>query len=636
MLSSAPASETGPGVIIYTTLDNGRDETAIAVPFVKAEQFALVTNVTTADGKSIRITNNQLKQIVRPPDLSRLTVVDEAGLQSVRARAKSLRDLQKRFPRAASALDGIAGEIDRTAQVFESGNVLVEGRVVPRTDYDRQVAAARGRSIAINLNGRDFKGAKLSSVGDGKVSITHAGGVASVPLDSLSDEAIAQLNGTSTGPLIEKPKPVAPAAASAPPQPIAATPSKPEKSQPALPPTSVRVTAPPASSTVSASDARPTATTPPTSAPLTVQSAPPPLAPPAAAKAVPATTPLPGQVPAPVLTLPSRGLPTIPFIVAGLLAFGATAVAFMVRNRRDRIFVAPCPSCGEEVSIDRATTDTTLACPYCEYEFTVGPSTGGQHARQPSTPGPWVYGGVAAGSLLLLVGLFVHLERATVTPKDLSHYVVSDYPAELQDLRQRAESGETTAQYELGRFHDKGTDDFPADPREAALWYLTAAEGGDATAQLAIGTLYDMGLGIAPDPQEAERWLTAAAEQGVVEAQKILGVLYLGKASLPYEPERSIQWMTRAAEQGDGEAMFHLSIAYHKGVEVAPDPEASERWLQRAVEADFGPAKEILRLRQANLEAQVDQLWRQVEDSMPRSSGFYTNPYTQNIPPQYR
>jgi hypothetical protein len=769
LISSAPAADSGPGIIIYTTLDNGRDETAIAVPFVKAEQFALVTNVTTPDGRSIRVTNNMLKEIVRPPDLSRLTVVDEAGLQSVRARAQSLRDLQKRFPRAASALDGIAGELERTAQVFESGNVFVEGRVVPRADYDRQVAAARGRSIDITLNGRNYKGAKLSSVGDGKVSITHTGGVASVPLDSLSDEEIAQLNGTSTGPLIEKPKQVAPAP---PTQPVAAASVAPVAK---TTPESVAPSAPPATASA-AEPASPAPTvTPPQSTSVTT---PPVVQPPvtvakttistanlrtllrdcavhvrtlqqghaaltdlqafpggrfgamkydeamqesrslqaridaavsvqapllkklatlgnsvpddsripqelhrrleqfadlrqdsveelagiqkldgeltsllaeldrvapeepsggqAATGSAPVTPTQPSTVTGDRLVLPGRGPSPLLFIVAGLLAFAAAGASFLIRNRRERIIITPCPGCGADVGIDRATAGATLACPHCDHEFTVDEADKDHRPRKASAPGPLLYGGVATGSLLLLAGLIIELERATASPTEHSGYTLSDYPADLHFLREKAESGDPSAQYELGRFHDKGTDAFPADPREAALWYLTAAEAGDATAQLAIGTLYDMGLGIAPDPQEAERWLTAAAEQGVVEAQKILGVLYLGKGGLPYEPERSIAWMTRAAEQGDGEAMFHLSVAYHKGVEVAPDPEASERWLQRAVEADFGPAKEILRLRQANLEAQVDQLWRQVEDSMPRSSGFYTNPYTQNIPPQYR
>ena len=196
-------AEMGPGVVIYTTLDHGRDETAIAVPFVKAEQFPLVTNVTTQDGRSIRLTKNMLKEIVRPLDLSRATVVDEAGLQSLKTAAQSIRALQKRYPQAAVKLENIAAEIERTAQVIESGNVLYEGRVVARADYDKQVAASRGKSIDITLNGRAYNQARLRSVADGKISIAHAGGLASIPLDPLTDEEIALLDGTSNGSVIK-------------------------------------------------------------------------------------------------------------------------------------------------------------------------------------------------------------------------------------------------------------------------------------------------------------------------------------------------------------------------------------------------------------------------------------------------
>lgn len=201
---TASAVEKNSGVIIYTTLDHGRDETAIGVPFVKAEQFALVTNVTTPDGKSFRVTDNMLKEIVRPPDLSRLTVVDEAGLQSLKAKTQSLRALQKRFPRAAGALEGIAGEMERAAQVIESGNVLYEGRPIPKSDYDNRMTAAAPKTIELTLNGRTFSRARLTSVGDGKLSITHAGGVATINISDLDDGSIALLRESNPGLSIQR------------------------------------------------------------------------------------------------------------------------------------------------------------------------------------------------------------------------------------------------------------------------------------------------------------------------------------------------------------------------------------------------------------------------------------------------
>ncbi len=194
-----PAQSGGnmSGIVIYTTLDNGRDETAIALPFVKAEQFPLVTNVVSQDGRSIRVTNNMLKQIVRPTDLSRATVVDQSGLQALKSETQAIWSLQQRYPQARGALEGIAGAMERAVQLIESGNVLLEGRLHSRADYETKVAGAIPRSIDITINGRLYTGARLRSVAEGKVSISHDGGALSIPIAQLSSELVAQLNQTS-------------------------------------------------------------------------------------------------------------------------------------------------------------------------------------------------------------------------------------------------------------------------------------------------------------------------------------------------------------------------------------------------------------------------------------------------------
>lgn len=208
----AIAEEPVAGIIIYSTMEHGRDEIAIAVPFVKAEQHLLVTNVTTAAGQTFRVTKNQLKQMVRPTDLSRASVVDDAGLGKLRSEASSLRSMQERYPRAAATLEPLATRIEGMVQAIESGNVVVEGRLMSRTDYEKQMAASTPKTINLTVGGKSYAGARLSSVGEGVISIMHSGGVASVPVDQLSDEQISQLNATSNGQLIEKTKGIAAAA----------------------------------------------------------------------------------------------------------------------------------------------------------------------------------------------------------------------------------------------------------------------------------------------------------------------------------------------------------------------------------------------------------------------------------------
>lgn len=193
----ALAAEKGGGIVIYTTLDHGSDETAFAVPFIKAERFALVTNVTTVDGKSVRVTNNQMKELVYPPDLTTATVTDAAGIAALRQKLAGFQALQKRFPRTHVQLAPVIEELGRAVQLLEEGKVLVSGQFVSRNDYVAQTSAILAKTVDLTLNGVVYKGAKLTSVSGEKISIMHSGGVASVTVGQLSDDQIARLNGTS-------------------------------------------------------------------------------------------------------------------------------------------------------------------------------------------------------------------------------------------------------------------------------------------------------------------------------------------------------------------------------------------------------------------------------------------------------
>ncbi len=194
---TALAAEKGAGVAIYTTLDHGSDETAIAIPFIKAERFASVTNVTTEDGKSLRVTNNQMKELVFPPDLTTATAVDAAGIAALRQKLAELQALQKRFPRAHIQLAPVINELGQVVRLLDEGNVLVTGRLLSRDDYETQAAANRAKTVDLTVNEVVYKGAKLTSVSGEKILIMHSGGVASVTVGQLSDDQIARLNGTS-------------------------------------------------------------------------------------------------------------------------------------------------------------------------------------------------------------------------------------------------------------------------------------------------------------------------------------------------------------------------------------------------------------------------------------------------------
>ena len=66
----------------------------------------------------------------------------------------------------------------------------------------------------------------------------------------------------------------------------------------------------------------------------------------------------------------------------------------------------------------------------------------------------------------------------------------------------------------------------PQSFREAAKWYLEAADGGHAAAQNNLGSLCESGRGVAQSDAEAAKWYAAAAQQGNARAQSNLAYLH--------------------------------------------------------------------------------------------------------------
>lgn len=215
-------------------------------------------------------------------------------------------------------------------------------------------------------------------------------------------------------------------------------------------------------------------------------------------------------------------------------------------------------------------------------------------------------------------------------------------------LKQKAEAGDATAQYELGGMYDNPFDAISyrsygvsEDPALAMSWYRKAAEQGHMDAQLKLGWMYYDGKGVPKDAAQAVTWWRKAAEQGNAEAQRRLGVSYLhgdGIASSTQNPfdvfskenedigigwlrkaatqgdveaqlilgehlregkigqngrqlppdagdyAEAVSWYRKAAEQGNVDAQYKLGLAYAGGEGVPKDPTQGVAWLRKAAE----------------------------------------------------
>ena len=105
---------------------------------------------------------------------------------------------------------------------------------------------------------------------------------------------------------------------------------------------------------------------------------------------------------------------------------------------------------------------------------------------------------------------------------------------ELADLRAKAEAGDTSAQFTLGRMYAIG-EGVPQDAAEAVRWFRLAAEQSYAPAQYILGFIHDTGEGVPEDAAEAVRWFRLAAEQGIARAQFNLGDMYANGKGVPQD-----------------------------------------------------------------------------------------------------
>ncbi len=85
-------------------------------------------------------------------------------------------------------------------------------------------------------------------------------------------------------------------------------------------------------------------------------------------------------------------------------------------------------------------------------------------------------------------------------------------PDTVQQIQERAERGDATAQNMLGGMYYKG-EGVPQNYKQAAYWAQKAAEQGRADAQANLAIMYYKGQGVTQDFQQAYIWWRLATDQ---------------------------------------------------------------------------------------------------------------------------
>jgi TPR repeat protein len=143
--------------------------------------------------------------------------------------------------------------------------------------------------------------------------------------------------------------------------------------------------------------------------------------------------------------------------------------------------------------------------------------------------------------------------------------------------RKSAEQGGSQAQFNLADFYAWGVG-VAKDDAQAAFWYRKSADQGVAAAEYQIGLFYYLGRGVAKDYAEAARWYWKAADQGYHIAENELGTLYTRGEGVPRDFNQSIALFRRAAQDGQPLALYNLALSYDQGWGVARNPVAAFIW----------------------------------------------------------
>lgn len=120
---------------------------------------------------------------------------------------------------------------------------------------------------------------------------------------------------------------------------------------------------------------------------------------------------------------------------------------------------------------------------------------------------------------------------------------------------------------------------------EAFKLWLSRAEQGDMSAQFNVGRMYDDGDGVEQDKRQALKWYQKSAEQNHPDAQYHLALMYSEGDGIAQDFKQAYRWYSRAAVQGDPRAIYNLGTLFFNGEGVERDRARAKIYFKEACKA---------------------------------------------------
>lgn len=170
--------------------------------------------------------------------------------------------------------------------------------------------------------------------------------------------------------------------------------------------------------------------------------------------------------------------------------------------------------------------------------------------------------------------------------------------ADITQLTEQAKSGDTDAQYYLGKLY-YGGEEVEQNYAKAFYWIKKSALGdiddkessfnidnaaGDADAQFMLGKMYASGEGVDGNYDLATQWLVKAASSGSTDKQYDLAELYISGQLIPQDITQGFYWHSRAAEGGDQDSQYTAAIMLRDGIGTEKNNKSALKWFLLAAE----------------------------------------------------
>lgn len=170
----------------------------------------------------------------------------------------------------------------------------------------------------------------------------------------------------------------------------------------------------------------------------------------------------------------------------------------------------------------------------------------------------------------------------------------------VADYIKRAKAGEAEAQMILAKAYDTPDSFVPDSPKEAAKWYLLAAnlKNRDQWGYLAVlrrlGALYNEGYGVSQSTPQALAWFWRAADLGDAEAQFRLAKILVNQSLPPRDYPAIATLLGKAAESGHVPATYFYASMLNAGLGVPRNWPRAYYWASMADAEEFSLAADLL------------------------------------------